>query len=248
MKVFAICVLFVTQAVSMTMAAAKPKPQGLFITQDVADHDVNSVPYYIQSDGTGIYRDGLAGGISGDVSVLMDNVCGGLTYGDRLLDLQSAQVRKVAITLSSANALQPGNVGYVVPAQPLGTVLNSVRFMNKCTCGTNQSMFTMTPGSKILCPMHLRLSSIDSTGFYYRVDMGTAGEGETEQVQISCNSSGTDGKCNDWSIDPNSDPDLTANPGKTRARLVYISSSRGKNIESNHGAFYMTFHLHVTRQ
>jgi len=251
MKTFAICILCLTLVVG-TALAGKPgggaKPQGLVITQTIDDFDNNSVPYSIQSDGTGDYIDGLAGGISGDASVLMSGVCNGLTYGDRLLDLQMAQARKVRITLENSNALQVGDTGYVVAANPIGTVSNSVRMLNTCTCGSNLSMYEMGPGSKIYCDMHLRLSPMDNTSNYYRLDMGTPGEEETEEVQISCNASGSDGKCSDWDINPISDPDYsTANPGLTRARLVLAKTERGKTTLTNQGAFYMRFHIHVTR-
>lgn len=245
---FALCFLFLMLVVGTAMAGKPPKGQGLFITQDIDDYDDNSVAYSIQSDGLGVYKDGLSGGSGTDVSVLMSNVCNGLTYGDRLLENTATQIRKVKITLDSTNALVPGDFGYQVPAQPIGTVLSSVRFMNKCTCGANVSMYTMTANSKILCPMHLRLAG-DSNGNYYRLDMGTADEPETEMVQITCNSIGSDGHCNDWNIDPVSDPDYTVNPGRTRARLNYFVNCHGRGCapDPNHGAFYVTFHLHVTR-
>lgn len=247
--VFGICVLvlLLTLASNNAMAAGKPpKAVDIPITQEIADSDGSSV-YNIESDGTGVYTDGLAGGVTGDVSVLMSNVYNGLTYGDRLLDLQSAQVRKVKITLDITNALQPGDYGYLVPAQPLGTVFNSVRMMNKCTA-ENKSMFTMMPGDKIFCEMHLLLSPFSGTSNYYRLDMGTIGEAETEEVQITCNASGADGKCNDWVIEPSSNPDYTVNPGVTRARLNYfVTKGKGQATVTNMGAFYMTFRIYITR-
>jgi hypothetical protein len=244
-KTLNLCILILIFAVGSTLAGKPPKPpqaQGLFITNEIADSDVNSVPYSIQSDGTGVYKDGLNGGLSGDVSVLMSNVCNGLLYGDRLLDLA---VRQVKVTLTSANALQPGDYGYQVPAQPLGTVLNSVRMMNKLTCPDNKSMLNMTAGSKLFAEMHLRFAPMDATTNYYRLDMGVADEVETQKVQIFCNSVDSMG-CKDWDIDPISDPDYTENPGRTRARLNYITT-HGRGSTTNKGAFYMTFHIHVTR-
>ncbi len=242
MKILTLCVLILAVASGSAMAGKPgPKPQGLFLTQEIADDDGVTL-YSIQSDGTGVYKDGMDGGLGGDVSVLMSNVCNGLIYGYRLLDLQ---VRQVKITLTSANALQPGDYLYQVPAQPLGTVLNSVRMMNKLTCPDNKSMLAMTAGSKLFSAMHLRLSPMDSTSNYYRLDMGAADEIETQKVQISCNSADSTG-CNDWTIDPISDSDYTENPGMTRARLNYIVT-KGRGSVTNRGAFYMTFHIHATR-
>jgi hypothetical protein len=242
---FTLCVLLLT-LVAGTSIAGKPQAlKDLPITQEISDTDGNGVPYAIQSDGTGLYKDGTSGGFAGDVSILMTNVCGGLTWGDRLLDLQ---LRQVKITLTDANALHAGDFGYQAPARPFGTVSNAVRFMNKCTCGAGVSMYAMTAGAKIFCPMHLRLDPLDSTGSYYRIDMGTEGENETENVQITCNAADGSG-CIDWFIDPISDPDYTENPGKTRARLNYFVSCHGKNCapDPNYGDFYMTYHLHITR-
>jgi len=244
MRIVAICFLILGLTMGAAMAAGKP-PKDLPVTQEILDTDTNGVAYSIQSDGAGLYKDGTAGGLSGDISILMTNVCNGLTYGDRLLDLQ---VRQVKLTLTDANALHPGDFGYQVPAQPIGTLYNAVRFMNKCTCGANVSMYTMSAGSKIHCPMHLRLDPLDSTASYYRIDMGTDGETETEQVQITCNAADSSG-CKDWYIDPISDPDYTVNPGRTRARLNYFVSCKGRNCAPDpyYGDFYMTFHVHVSR-
>lgn len=243
MRILATCILCLLLAASNAIAAGKPKPQGLVVTQDIADFDGNNVAYSIQSDGTGVYKDGLAGGVSGDVSVMMDNVCGGLTYGDRLLELAPAEVRKVKFTLTSENAVQPGEPGYQVPAQPLGTVLNSVRLMNRCTCATNQSMYTMTAGSKIYCPMHAKFMPFSSD--HYVLDMGNDATNGSEQVQISCLAA-SNNHCTEWSIDPSSDPDFTPNPGRTRATLNYYSTYHGHETVTNKGGFYMTFHIHVT--
>ncbi len=126
---------------------------------------------------------------------MMGNVCNSLTYGDRLLDLSTAQVRQVKITLTSDMAVQPGEVGYQSPAQPIGTVLNSVRLMNKCTCLANLSMYTMTPGSIIYCPMHLKFTPFPGASGNYVLGMGNDAADGSEKVQITCLASGSDGHC-----------------------------------------------------
>ncbi|HSE43331.1 MAG TPA: hypothetical protein VLH08_21405 [Acidobacteriota bacterium] len=222
--------------VSNTAIAGKPV-KDIPITQEISDVDVNSVPYYIQSDGLGIYTHTLAtsrGKTTGTNSVLMTNVCGGLTYGDRLLET-TTDSRKVKVTLDQTNAIQPGDPNYVVPAQFFGTITSTVRFMNKCTCGAGQNMYTMPADTEIYCPMHIRMNSVN-----YRLDMGTAGETETEFVRIYCIAADSAG-CKEWTLDPISDPGDTTNPGRTRARLVDL------NTNENLGNYYMTFHLHVLR-
>ncbi len=236
MRTFVTCILILIAGVAFAGKPNADKP----ITHYISDYDPSFAAYSIQSDGGGAYLNG----VNGDISVLMANVLNGLTWGDRLLE--NGTIRKLAITFSQENAVQPGDPGYVVPANPpvWGTLYTGGRFMNKCT-GDNLSYYTMKPGDKIICQMHIRMHPLGSTTSYYRLDMGT--EEETQKVQISCNAADTAG-CTDWFIDPIPvvNPDGSSSPGKTRARLNYFKS--GKNPPPpNQGAFYMTFHIHVTR-
>jgi hypothetical protein len=234
-----ISILSLTLISSIVIAAGKPpKAVDIPVTQQISDSDVNSVPYYVQSDGLGVYTHTLVtskGKTTGTNSVLMENVCGGLVNGDRLLDQNFDAVRKVKVTFDQNNAIQPGDPNYVVPAQFFGTITSAARFMNKCTCGAGLSMYTMPENTQIYCPMHIRMYSVN-----YRLDMGAAGETETEFVKIFCNAADSSG-CKDWSIDPISNPGDTTNPGKTRARLVDLGTNQTL------GNYYVTFHVHVIR-
>jgi hypothetical protein len=235
-----ILILLLTLVSNSAFAAGKPpKAVDIPITQEILD-SANSIPYNIQSDGLGLYTHTLVNGkgrtVTGTNSVLMENVCGGLSNGDRLLETTSDPVRKVKVTLNQADAIQPGDPNYVTPALFFGTITSVARFMNKCTCGAGQSMYTMPANTQIYCPMHIRMTS----GLDYRLEMGAAGEPETEFVKIFCHATDSSG-CKEWSIDPISDPQHTTNPGKTRARLVDL------NTNQNLGNYYVTFHLHVTR-
>ena len=238
--VFGICVLFMflTLVSSSALAAGKPpKAVDIPITQEISDVDSSSVPYYIQSDGLGLYTHTLVtskGKTTGTNSILMSNVCGGLTNGDRLLET-TTDTRKAKVTFDQTNAIQPGDPNYVVPAQFFGTIESTFRFMNKCTCGTGQSMYTMPANTQIYCPMHIVMNSMN-----YRLHMGAAGEPEEEFVKIFCIAADSSG-CKEWTIDPISNPADTTNPGKTRTRLVDL------NTNENLGNYYMTFHLHITR-
>jgi hypothetical protein len=235
---FVISILSLLLLSSIAIAAGKPpKAVDIPITQQIFDTD-GSNPYYIQSDGLGDYTHTLVVGkrsSTGSTSVLMENVCGGLTNGDRLLDQVSDSVRKVKVTLDDTNSIKPGDPNYLVPAVFSGTITSSARFMNKCTCGAGVSMYAMPANTQIYCPMHVRMYQVN-----YRLDMGAAGETETEFVKIFCNAADSSG-CKDWSIDPISNPVDTTNPGKTRARLVDLGT--GQTL----GNYYVTFHVHVTR-
>jgi hypothetical protein len=234
-----ISILLLTLISNFAIAAGKPpKAVDIPVTQEIFDADGNSVPYYIQSDGLGVYTHTLVtskGKTTGTNSILMSNVCGGLTNGDRLLETTTDAVRKVKVTLDQTNAIQPGDPNYLVPAQFFGTITSTVRFMNKCTCGAGQNMYTMPANTQIYCPMHVRMNAPN-----YRLDMGAAGETETEFVKIFCLAADSSG-CKEWTIDPIDNPGDTTNPGKTRGRLVDL------NTNQNLGNYYVTFHLHITR-
>lgn len=234
-----ILVLFLTLASSITLAAGKPpRAVDIPITQVISDTDINSVPYYIRSDGNQTYTHTLVtkkGKTTGTNSVLMENVCGGLSNGDRLLETTN-DTRTVKVTLDETNAIQYPDPNWLVDPQILGEINGTVRFMNTCTCGAGLSMYAMPANTQIYCPMHIRMNAVN-----YRLEMGGPGDTETEFVKIFCNVADSSG-CKDWDIDPISSPVDTTNPGKTRARLVDLN-----NNNANLGAYYMTFHLHVTR-
>jgi hypothetical protein len=214
------------------------------VTTYLSDFNAAGVQYYVFSDGGGAYQDGVAG----VGSYLNANGYNHITWGDWRLDLFNSTSRQVAVTLSTANAVQPGDPGYTVSANPpyWGTKWWSMHMENKCTEDA-LDMLTMRPGDKFTCNTLFRFPS--TTKSFYSLHMGTYDsfnpEPETQRVQVSCNSSASDGHCNDWFIDPipvvNSDG--STSPGQTRARLNY----GGAAPFTNEGDFYLTFHIHVTR-
>jgi hypothetical protein len=151
------------------------------------------------------------------------------------------------LTLSSGNAIPPGQPGYTVPPNPpfQGTAYLVSKFEEKCTA-ISLDMGTMNQvGQAITCPAIFRF---DLNGVTYRVYMtgswgGTAAP-ETTQVHIQCNSLGTNGYRNDWFVDPIAvvNPDGTTSPGQAIGRLATIAKT-----DINDGDFYMTFHVHITR-
>jgi hypothetical protein len=213
-------------------------------------HDVNEdfTPYSIQSDGLGPYRHG----IDKNASLIYAGGLNGFSFADRVLQngVIGDFIRNVAITFSHDNEVKFGDAGYRAPANPpvWGTVYDGARFMNKCSA-TNSGFLPMKAGDKIICEMHIRMWPLGSNNNYYRLDMGNPSEEETERVQITCNESDSVG-CKDWYIDsiPVVNADGSQSPGKTRARLNYFNYIRkNTSIQENRGAFYMTFHIHVTR-
>lgn len=230
---------FLMLLVATAAFAAKPASD-LPVTTYLADYDASNVPYYLQSDGGGAYQNGVAG----TISILVANGYNGIVWGDWRLDLLSSNSsRTVAITFATANAVQPGDPGYQAPAKPpyWGTQFFAVRMENKCTFD-HRDMLTMKAGDSFPCQMNIRLPN-DSSGGYYNLGMNPALMAETNNVHVSCNSADSGG-CKDWFIDPIPvvNADGTTSPGRTRARLGYISR---KNTDD--GDFYLTFHIHVTR-
>jgi hypothetical protein len=143
--------------------------------------------------------------VSGVDSVLEANGYNHIVWGDWRLDLFNAPSRQVAVTFSTANAVQPGDSGYTAPANPpyWGTKWANMHLENKCTADSHD-MLTMKPGDTFDCDTLFRFPSTSKD--FYRLDMGTYDPGypetETQKVQVSCNSSASDGDCNDWFLDP----------------------------------------------
>lgn len=222
-------------------AQKNARPSDLPVRTSLLDSDANGVPYTLQSDGGGTYVNG-AGGV---VSVLMANVFNNLYNGDWQLDTSAAATRRVAITLASANAIAAGKPGYTVaPTPPFwGTAFEPARIIDKCT-EYNKSVLAMTTGATITCPVLIRWNYGASAS--YRLDLGAPIEApESTPAQISCVSADARG-CADWYIDPipTVNADGTVSAGTAIARLVTVAKN---GAVANHGDFYMTFHIHVTR-
>jgi len=234
-------ILLVAFTVIGAIAFAGKPASNLPVTTYLSDFDASNVPYDVFSDSGGAYQNGIAG----VGSYLNANGYNRITWGDWVLNLFNSPSRLVAVTLSTANAVQPGDPGYTVPADPpyWGTQFLAMHMENKCT-EDGLDMLTMKPGDRFTCNTLFRFPSTDKT--FYRLDMGTFDrfypEPETDRVQVSCNLADAGG-CKDWFIDPIPvvNADGSTSPGRARARLIY-----GTNF-GNHGDFYLRFHIHVTR-
>ena len=101
----------------VTLFAGKAAPD-LPVTSTIADVDTTGVAYLVQSDGLGAYKNG----VSGVQSILPGLSQNGLS-GDWVLNTYNSTAsassgRNALLTLSSANALIPGDTGYTAPANP----------------------------------------------------------------------------------------------------------------------------------
>jgi hypothetical protein len=242
-SLLALVVTGILMAGSIAAFAGKTSTTDLPVTTYLTDFSGSGAAYYVQSDGGGAYKNG----VSGVGSYLVQNGYNHIEWGDWRLDLTNSTSRQLAVTFSTANAVQPGDTGYTAPANPpyWGTKYGYIHVENKCTVDSHD-MLTMKAGDTFDCDTLIRFPSTSKD--FYRLDMGTYDsaypEPETHRVQVSCNSSAGDGNCNDWFLDPIPvvNPDGSTSPGKTRARLNYVSKST-----VDEGDFYLTFHIHVTR-
>jgi hypothetical protein len=247
--------LFVLLAAGMTLAGGMKvlagKPSGdVPVTTNISDFNAAGAPYSVFSDGGGAYQNG----VSGVQSILEANGYNQITWGDWLLNLFSSTSRTVAVTFSTANAVQPGDPGYTAPANPpyWGTKWWGMHMENKCSLDFHD-MHSMKVGDKFNCDFLFRFP-IPGSSDYYRLDMVPDAPSidpapESQQAQVQCNStSNSDGACNDWFIDPAPviNPDGSTSPGQARARLTLVNS-KGKTAYTDEGDFYLTFHMHVTR-
>ena len=228
-------------------ALAGKTPSNIPVTSYLSDSGPTGVPYSVQSDRLGAYLNG----VQGVGSILTANTYHSLPPGDWQLDVLSSATRNITVTLSSANAVQPGQPGYQAPANPpfWGTRTLPGHIEDKCTAIYND-LLTMSAGQTFQCPAIVRFASSQKNA-YYRLDMtgswtGIGAYTESTQVRVQCNTVGSDGNCNDWFMDPIPvvNPDGTISPGTAIARLVEVFSS---GPETNDGDFYLTFHFHITR-
>jgi len=263
MRTTKLLILLTTASLAFGMAAVKAaKPaSNVPVTTSLADYDAAVQPYSVQSDGGGAYQNG----VGGVLSVLLANGYNGITWGDWRLDLlANPTLRTVGIsfcdpakfTACPLNAVQPGDPGYTAPANPpwWGTQWHAVRVAATCTAW-NRNMYSMKPRDRFTCPMSIRLPTLGNV--FYELNMGTIPnplipKPETQEVQVTCNSSAADGNCNDWFIDPVPvvNGGGTTGPGQSRARISKHTATNRSGSQwtvTNEGDFYLTFHIHVTR-
>lgn len=245
---------------SIAVKAAKPS-RDVAVTTSLADFNAAAQPYSLQSDGGGPYQNGVAG----VVSVLLADAFNNQTWGDWRLDLTAqATSRNVGIsfcdpahgTTCPLNAVQPGDPGYTAPANPpfWGTQWQPLHLQAGCTVW-NRNMLTMRAGDAFPCSANISFPAVNNV--YYVLILGTlpnpaVPKPEVQQLQVTCTSSGADGNCSGWFLDPIPvvNADGSTSPGQTRARLQRVVTKNNVGYivsETNEGDFYLTFHIPITR-
>jgi hypothetical protein len=191
----------------------------------------------IRSDGRGVYVNSPR---------TLDSVI--QSVGDWVLatNLRDS-TRTINIEFSQAvSGSGPGNGAPIVP--PVGPY--NARFIAKChDYGTN--FLTMNGGQTIDCPL---TGSFPLGDVSYRIQMnsrtGQAVYPLTDYITVTCTSAGATTPCSQWRIEPSGTftaPDGTLKK-RNRAKLIKITTSKGKTIETDQGDFYFSFQINLTKE
>ena len=193
----------------------------------------------ISSDAGGAYVHGQ-GGVS---SVLLANAVNNLTNGD--WKFFTTTPRLVGHSFEPGDALQPGDPGYFVPANPPfwgGPQLIEGKLQLKCT-NENHSMLTMAAADSFTCGLLNDFKDIGATDYEWGLQMAPVftGFAETDSVRVGC--TGADaGGCNAWTVEP-------IGGGVAVARLVHHVFGKGKSgfTKVFEGNFRLRFRIRITR-
>ena len=145
----------------VTLFAGKAAPD-LPVTSTIADVDTTGVAYLVQSDGLGAYKNGVSGVQSIQQGLSQNGLSGDWVLNTYNSTASASSGRNALLTLSSANALIPGDTGYTAPANPpfWGTGLEPVRFIAKCSSAPYYiSIKAIKPGAPAYCPLQLRFGA-----------------------------------------------------------------------------------------
>ena len=188
------------------------------VTSTIYNADAGGIPYRIQSDSLGAYKNGVD---SVDSIIQM--------IGHWELDLLDSPRRKIYVDLGDpVSGTNPNNL-----PPPFLTATVPARFISKCT--TN--IFTLTSGASALCPLAV---AMDYGTQRYALRIQTTNYPGTQEVLWTCTAA-ANGKCTSWKMQ--SDP---AGQGKVAAQLLKISTVKGKTVEEKRGQYYISFAVDVT--
>ena len=202
-------------------------------TTYVADSGSTGTAFTVRSDG----QLGPVSGIVGEYDNGQQGVCSAIwtshTTGGWELSIQNSTQRTFRITLDSTNAVPGSN------ARQLGTLYVTAFIEDQCSATGNDSA-RMTSGQSFQCPVVIEQIPTGIAGDTYSLVMTGkyAAAPETSLVQVRCNSNGSDGRCNDWTLDP-------VGPGVARLKETVVT--KRTTTTYNLGDFYLTFHIHATR-
>ena len=233
LPVHAIALVLALAATSMVFeAGAKGKPPSdTAVTSTIDGLGVDTLPTMrIQSDQLGAYRN------SSSLSSILQ-----ASLGDWVLDtlnFNSSPQRKVLIDLRDPVPGSGPNGGS--PIAPFAYQSVRARFIAQCSVyGTD--MRTMSGGATVYCPLVIGFD--DASGVRYRLTMRADNFPEVNLVQVTCVTTDTAGKCNQWKMEPS----VTQLNGETKnvTKLLKVAT-KPNQADQDMGDFYMSFTIHLT--
>jgi hypothetical protein len=198
--------------------------------------DANGDPYTFASDGGGVYPHG----VNGVTSILTANTYNCVKTGDWQFNKPGSKKgqpvysgRKMAVSLNTLDAVQPGDPHYTVDATPpfWGTQILNAFGEVKCSL-VNVSMGQMAANTAATCPTLFAFFMPNDDKWALSPAYSFNHYPEVTDAQVSCVAADSAG-CKEWYIEP---------IGSLQAvgRLVLEGGE-------NHGDFYMRFKFHITR-
>lgn len=201
--------------------AFAPKPSNAIVQSTIADSDVDTMPYSIQSDLLGTYLNGNASVVSQIQSI-----------GDWELDMLSSATRRVNVTFDDMVAgSNPNNQ----PTPPNGYY--PVRFITQCN-GYGYNLLNLTTvGQSATCGMVVAVN-IGADRFSLR--FYSSNFPGSDNISVVCTATAS-GKCSGWRTQS---PNGT---GKLIAQVQKITTVRGKQVLTDYGKYRFSFDLSFSK-
>ncbi len=153
--------------------------------------------------------------------------------GDWVLDTNYSSLSTRGVYLDFGQPVDGSSPGPDPDRELIGV---KARLITQCpTYG--YSMLSTAFGQTVQCGLVI---GFGYDGSSYRLAMNPLGVNnysETDTVNVSCTGVDTKGQCNQWSI--------ASGPSMSVARLVKLTTVRGKTTETNLGDFYFSFLINV---
>ena len=210
----AVMMLAMTFNVSAQKTANKP------VTSTIKDSDANFMPYRLQSDLLGAYKNGVDS---------TESIIQGI--GDWELDMLSSSTRRVFVDFADpVPNTNPSNIA------PPPSAYYPVRFLSQCSV-RGKNLQNLALNTTVKCPVVL---AVDYGAQRYSLRFNTVNYPGTNDVSWTCTSAAS-GKCNGWRMQ--SDPNGL---GKVSAQLLKITTVKGKITEQAIGKYYFSFDITLT--
>ena len=220
-------------------AGKPPTSPVINVTSTIEGLGINTSPTLrVQSDQLGSYQT-----ITSGKTTLLQSVIQSL--GDWELDMlnfTSSAQRKILIDLGDPVPTSgPNGSAPINPFGATGYQVVRARFISKCSeYGLN--FLTMLPNTLYYCPLAIRFD--DAAGIQYRLVQNPNNFAESNLVQVTCMTTDSASKCNQWKIEPSAMQ--LDGERKNVAQLLKLTTSR-QNPETDQGDFYLSFTIHVTK-